>query len=207
MFRFVLGLGMGGEWNTGATLVAETWPDRTDEPRRSLSAELVGDWICLAALVAGVVLRYADWRAVFFVGILPAVVTLWIQNRVPESEMWRKSSNAGPQVLNWLHLRGSIAITIPSFIFSPALSENTLLSCFSIFSECLPGGDCSHGFHRILSLPVDQGGRGFGVMADHPLLVVLNLCGMFPGYASFGWVADHLGRRSFSSFTRCGSAA
>jgi MFS family permease len=46
-----------------------------------------------------------------------------------------------------------------------------------------------------LSLPVEQGGRGFGVMGMTTLMVVLNLCGMFPGYASFGWVADYLGRR------------
>ena len=46
-----------------------------------------------------------------------------------------------------------------------------------------------------LSLPVEQGGRGFGVMGMTTLMVVLNLCGMFPGYASFGWVADRLGRR------------
>jgi MFS family permease len=46
-----------------------------------------------------------------------------------------------------------------------------------------------------LSLPVEQGGRGFGVMGMTTLMVVLNLFGMFPGYASFGWVADHLGRR------------
>ena len=46
-----------------------------------------------------------------------------------------------------------------------------------------------------LSLPVAEGGRGFGVFGTTTLLVVLNLFGMFPGYASFGWVADHLGRR------------
>src|SRR5438552_17119679 len=42
-----------------------------------------------AELVAGIVLHYADWRMVVFVGILPALVTLWIQKGVPESEMWR----------------------------------------------------------------------------------------------------------------------
>jgi MFS family permease len=53
-----------------------------------------------------------------------------------------------------------------------------------------------------LSLPVEQGGRGFGVMGTTTLLVVLNLFGMFPGYASFGWVADKLGRRrSFVLYT------
>jgi MFS family permease len=46
-----------------------------------------------------------------------------------------------------------------------------------------------------LSLPIEQGGRGFGVMRTTTLLIVLNLFGMFPGYISFGWVADRLGRR------------
>ncbi len=90
VFRFILGLGMGGEWNTGATLVAETWPD---ELRAKAIAIVQSSWAigyALAALVAGIVLRYANWRAVFFVGILPALATLWIRNRVPESEMWKE---------------------------------------------------------------------------------------------------------------------
>src|SRR2546423_4058202 len=79
VFRFLLGLGMGGEWNTGATLVAETWPT---ELRAKAIAIVQSSWAigyALAALVAGVVLHYADWRMVFFVGILPALVTLWIR--------------------------------------------------------------------------------------------------------------------------------
>lgn len=46
-----------------------------------------------------------------------------------------------------------------------------------------------------LSLPVEQGGRGFGMLGMTTLLIALNVCGMFPGYLSFGWVADHIGRR------------
>jgi MFS family permease len=53
-----------------------------------------------------------------------------------------------------------------------------------------------------LSLPVEQGGRGFSVMGTTTLLLVLNLVGMFPGYATFGWAADYLGRRkSFILYT------
>src|SRR6202140_4543960 len=88
--RFVLGLGMGGEWNTGATLVAESWPT---EFRAKAISIVQSSWalgFAAAALVAGPVARYYGWRAVFFVGILPAVVTLWIQRSVPESEMWRE---------------------------------------------------------------------------------------------------------------------
>src|SRR5271156_4297971 len=86
--RFILGLGMGGEWNTGATLVAETWPDVLRAKAISLVQSSWAIGYALAALVAGIVLRYANWRYVFFVGILPAIVTLWIRRGVPESAMW-----------------------------------------------------------------------------------------------------------------------
>src|ERR1700722_10168702 len=88
--RFVLGLGMGGEWNTGAALVAESWPT---ELRAKAISIVQSSWalgFAAAALVAGPVSRYFGWRVVFFVGILPAAVTLWIQRSVPESEMWRE---------------------------------------------------------------------------------------------------------------------
>ena len=90
MARFVLGLGMGGEWNTGATLVAESWPT---ELRAKAISIVQSSWalgFAAAALVAGPVAQYCGWRAVFFVGILPALITLWIQRTVPESEMWKE---------------------------------------------------------------------------------------------------------------------
>src|ERR1700691_5064335 len=97
IFRFILGLGMGGEWNTGAALVAETWPD---ELRAKAMALVQSSWAigyALAALVAAIVLRYANWRFVFFVGILPAMITLWIQSRVPESQMWEENRRRAEQ--------------------------------------------------------------------------------------------------------------
>ena len=58
-----------------------------------------------------------------------------------------------------------------------------------------------------LSLPVSQGGRGFSVMNTTGLLVFLNLAGMFPGYLSFGWFADRLGRkRAFLLYLLCAAA-
>src|SRR5581483_11527624 len=90
VFRFILGLGMGGEWNTGATLVAETWPTELRAKAISLVQSSWAIGYAFAAVVAGVVLHYADWRMVFFVGILPALVTFWIRKDVPESEIWQE---------------------------------------------------------------------------------------------------------------------
>src|SRR5205085_12549716 len=73
-FRFVLGLGMGGEWNTGATLVAETWPTHLRAKAISMVQSSWAIGYALAAFVAWAVLRQwpGNWRAVFFVGVLPA---------------------------------------------------------------------------------------------------------------------------------------
>src|SRR6202035_5561783 len=88
VFRFILGLGMGGEWNTGAALVAETWPTELRAKAISIVQSSWAIGYALAALVTGIVLHYANLRMAFFVGILPAFVVLWIQRGVPESEMW-----------------------------------------------------------------------------------------------------------------------
>ena len=226
VFRFILGLGMGGEWNTGATLVAETWPDQL---RAKALAIVQSSWAigyALAALVAGIVLRYANWRMVFFVGILPAAITLWIRNRVPESEMWierigsKTSSDQNPEPQSTQSAQRNSGKSVPpkespfstlrsqrtlrlndadddSFfrIFRPPYLKSTLALLFLNFFGLFGWWGLFQWIPAYLSLPVDRGGRGFGIMGTTTLLLVLNLFGMFPGYVTFGWVADYLGRR------------
>ncbi|HLJ87219.1 MAG TPA: MFS transporter [Candidatus Angelobacter sp.] len=193
VFRFILGLGMGGEWNTGATLVAETWPTHLRAKALSIVQSAWAWGLAAAAVVSGVVLSVTDnWRLVFYIGVLPAVVTLWIQRKVPESELWRQHRHEAKE-------------TVPfSEIFSPALRRQTifllLLNVFGLFAwwglfSWMP---------PYLTLPVEKGGRGFSMMGTTRLLVTLNLAGMFPGYLCYGWVADHLGRkRSLMLYTLC----
>ncbi|HZQ22490.1 MAG TPA: MFS transporter [Terriglobales bacterium] len=196
VFRFILGLGMGGEWNTGAALVAETWPA---ELRAKAIAVVQSSWAigyALAALVAGIVLQYANWRMVFFVGILPALVTLWIQSRVPESPMWeddRRVAKGSEHIANAPQdeERGTIAL-----ILRPPYARQTIALLFANFFGMFAWWGLFTWIPPFLSLPADQGGRGFSVMGTTGLLLVLNLFGMLPGYASFGWFADRLGRRS-----------
>jgi MFS family permease len=193
-FRFVLGLGMGGEWNTGATLVAETWP--TNLRARAIAiVQSAWAWgLAAAAATAWLVLEklHKNWRVVFFVGVLPALVTLWIRKSVPESEMWRQQRDQSKTHAPF------------SEIFSPGLRKQTifllLLNVFGLFAwwglfSWMP---------PYLTLPVERGGRGFGLMNTTTLLVTLNLVGMFPGYLCYGLVADKLGRkRSLILYTLC----
>ncbi|HEY3769201.1 MAG TPA: MFS transporter [Candidatus Angelobacter sp.] len=196
-FRFVLGLGMGGEWNTGATLVAETWPTHL-RARAIAIVQSAWAWgLAAASLAAWIVLGklHQNWRMVFFVGVLPALVTLWIRKSVPESEMWQQQKD-----------RATVKAPF-SEIFSPELRKQTifllLLNVFGLFAwwglfSWMP---------PYLTLPIERGGRGFSMMNTATLLVTLNLVGMFPGYLCYGWVADKLGRKtSLILYTLCAAA-
>jgi len=200
VFRFILGLGMGGEWNTGATLVAETWPTELRAKAISIVQSSWAIGYALAALVSGIVLHYANWRTAFFVGIFPALVVLWIRRGVPESELWRERYAAAASRVSGTHDGDTQAGFIR--IFRPPYLNQTFALLFMNFFGMFAWWGLFTWIPPYLSLPVDQGGRGFGIMSTTTLLVVLNLAGMFPGYASFGWVADSLGRRkSFILYT------
>jgi MFS family permease len=181
-FRFLLGLGMGGEWNAGATLVAETWPSQW---RGRALAIVQSSWAigyALAALVANFILARTTWRWVFFVGVLPALLTFWIQKSVPEPALWQRSQespvSSHERRLLW---RASL----------PALIGLLIMNTFGMFAwwglfTWIPA---------YLALPVSRGGRDFGLLDFTTFLVILNLCGMFPGYLLFGSMADKFGRK------------
>ncbi len=190
-FRFVLGLGMGGEWNTGATLVAETWPAHLRAKALSIVQSSWALGYAAAALVAGILLTHYNWRVVFFVGILPALVILWIRASVPESPLWEarqhiaKSDQPGFAIIfTRPYIKQTIALLAMNFF--------GMFAWWGLFTWLPP----------YFSLPVSEGGRGFSVMDTTRFLVTLNLIGMFPGYLLYGWVADRIGRRpSFILYT------
>jgi MFS family permease len=195
-FRFILGLGMGGEWNTGATLVAETWPTHL---RAKAIAIVQSSWavgFALAAFVAWAVLRFYDWRTVFFVGILPALVILWIRRDVPESKLWEQHRGQAAKA------EETAPTTSFAEIFSPRFRRKTFALMLLNFFGMFGWWGLFTWVPAFLALPVSEGGRGFSENEKTLLLVILNLTGMLPGYISFGWVADHIGRRkSFILYT------
>ncbi len=180
VLRFLLGLGMGGEWNTGAALVAETWPSNWRGRALGIVQSSWAVGYALAALVAGLVLAHASWRWVFFAGVLPALVTFWIQRRVPEPELWEKQRAQPPAPTAGLWRQAT-----------PRLAALLAMNTFGMFAwwglfTWLPA---------YLMLPVAQGGRGFALLGSTGFLIALNLGGMLPGYLLFGVFADRWGRK------------
>lgn len=91
IFRFLAALGIGGEWAAGSALVSETLHSKHRAWASALlqSGYMVG--CILAALTAGW-MAHLEPRWVFLVGVLPAVLTIWIRKAVPEPEQWQKAA-------------------------------------------------------------------------------------------------------------------
>jgi MFS family permease len=85
--RFLAALGIGGEWAVGASLLSETWPRRW----RPWIAAVLQSGVNVGVLLASCaifVLAGSSPRVVFLVGVLPALLVLWIRREVPETEEW-----------------------------------------------------------------------------------------------------------------------
>ena len=182
VFRVLLGLGMGGEWASGATLVSETW---RDEHRGKALALMQSAWAIGYALAAAVnyfVQPAFGWRAVFFVGILPAFLTLWVRRSVREPDIWqeaRRSRVASPSVSR-LFTRDLAPLTIALTVMNAC----TLFGWWS-FNLWLPS---------YLQEPPSRGGLGLQMLSSSTMIVVMQI-GMWFGYITFGFVSDRIGRK------------
>lgn len=183
--RTVLGLGMGGEWASGALLVSETWPA---QHRGKAIGLMQGGWAIgyIAAAVAGLVLlpRFG-WRVMFFVGVAPALFTLWIRRQVDEPEIWIAARRRGTtgralgESFRRLFGRDLVRYTLLCTLTSACV----MFAYWGLFTW-LPG---------FLSQPVAQGGAGLGTRGL-VWLIPVNL-GALVGYVTFGFIADRIGRR------------
>ena len=88
--RFLAALGIGGEWAVGAALLLETWPNGWRHWIAAVLQSAVNVGIILACVACYVILTLAELpdRTVFLVGIVPALLVLWIRRTVPEPEEW-----------------------------------------------------------------------------------------------------------------------
>ena len=180
--RLVLGLGMGGEWATGAALVAETWPAEHRGKAMGLMQSAWAIGYALAAAVNAVVLPRFGWRAVFLVGLVPALITLWIRRHVEESPLWlagRAAAQSGGRLGDVL--RGPGARTTWVLM---AMNAATMFAWWGLFTW-IPS---------FLARPLEQGGAGLSVVRSSTWIVVMQI-GMWCGYVSFGIIADAIGRR------------
>ncbi|MEX0734069.1 MAG: MFS transporter [Steroidobacteraceae bacterium] len=187
-WRLLLGIGMGGEWASGAVLVSETWPA---EHRSKAVAIMQSGWALgyiLAATLAALVLDVLPlgdeaWRWLFVVGALPAFFTLWIRRRVPEPAAWVRRQGTVRQRVNPF-----------AVLFGPPLWRRTVLAI--VLTACVQFGYWGLFFWlpSFLARPIDQGGAGMTILRSMAWLIPMQV-GAYLGYLSFGFISDWMGRR------------
>jgi MFS family permease len=197
VWRAILGLGMGGEWASGAVLVSETWPAALRNKAISIMQSGWALGYILAALLAAVILGspafgQEGWRWLFAAGALPALFTLWIRRHVKEPDSWtarhRASADTAPNPFG--------------VIFGPQLLGRTI-------RIILLGGAVQFGYWGVffwlppfLARPIEQGGAGLGIGSLWWIIPVQ--LGAYLGYLTFGFIADRIGRRTtFVIFMVC----
>jgi MFS family permease len=186
--RTILGLGMGGEWASGALLVSETWPARH---RGKAVGLMQGGWALgyiAAALAAATILPRYGWRVMFFLGIIPAVFALWVRTKVEEPRVWVDQHRQARAVPGGKAPGGFLQIFRIDLLRFTLVS--TLISTFVMFAywglfSWLPS---------FLGTPVAKGGAGLSIVKA-PMWMIPMMVGAYFGYVSFGFIADRFGRR------------
>ncbi len=194
-FRFITGLGLGGEWAAGAALVAEVWPDRLRASAGAMlqSAGAVGFFF--AALITRAV-DVGSWRYVYLVGALPAVFVLFLRLMVKEPARWievrerrRVARREGPSSeLDTFTLKQ---------LFSAALRRDTIVASSLAFVVLLALWGATMWIPSVVREVA--GGEGFNPADQNRYAaygVMLLNGGALLGNLSFGPLADRLGRRA-----------
>ncbi len=182
-WRALVGLGLGGEWSAGATLVAESWPA---VHRAKAASFMQSGWALgyiAAAGLAALVLPAFGWRALFLCGLAPALVTLYIRRKVTDPEVWTRRSASRPaaDIFRGPYLRVTVVAT--------TLATSVLFAYWGLFTW-LPG---------FLSSPASAGGAGLDLVHTSGFVFAVQI-GAYFGYLTFGVVADRFGRRPAFAF-------
>jgi MFS family permease len=186
-WRAVLGIGMGGEWASGAVLVSETWPAHLRNKAISIMQSGWALGYMLASISAAIILGAPSlgpeaWRWLFVLGVAPAFLTLWIRRYVKEPESWTQRTRAA-------------AVANPyAVIFGPALLRRSLLIIALGSAIQFANWGLFFWLPTFLARPVAQGGAGMGIVGSLPWIIPVQL-GAYFGYLTFGFIADRIGRR------------
>jgi len=206
VFRVLTGLGVGGEWATGQTLVGETFPARTRARFAAVMQTGAPIGIALATVVGAFLEpRFSaafgpgwGWRACFFVSVLPAVLVIVIRRFMPESDVWEQS-RAHPE----LRATPSASATASDAPSAPAGSGDSFVSLWRdralrrlfLLGLVLAVTDMSAYWFTYSWMPKYLYDQLHFSMSKSGIWMLVTQAGGLIGYLSFGVVADWKGRR------------
>ncbi|HEX3739782.1 MAG TPA: MFS transporter [Terriglobales bacterium] len=182
ILRALYGIGMGGEWGVGASLAMEAAPPKW---RGILSGVLQSGYplgYLLAALAARFIEPAFGWRAMFWIGGVPALLALYIRSKVPESEAWKQ--HRAPST------RAIVAVVKQNWKSAIYLVLMMTLMMF-----------LSHGTQDLYP-DFLRSTRGASAHTISYLAILYNI-GAVLGTLLFGHLSERLGRRRSMIFALC----
>jgi SHS family lactate transporter-like MFS transporter len=172
--RFLYGVGMGGEWGVGASLVMET----VSVKRRGLLSGLLQEGYAFGFLLAAAAYYFVfpkfGWRAMFFVGGLPALLTLFIRSKVKETEAWKANRS-----LSWKEYGNAIKKNWKLFLYLVLL-----MSMMNLIS---------HGTQDLYPTFL-QKQKNFDPH-ETAVITMISMVGAILGGLFFGYLSDFYGRK------------
>lgn len=173
IFRMLYGIGMGGTWGVGSSLALESVQSKWRGLVSGLLQEGYATGNILAAICYYTVFPHWGWRPMFFIGGIPALLTLLICSKVKESEAWQSSRT------DWSTYRG-------------AISKNWQLFCYLVALMAMMNF-MSHGTQDMYPTFL-QRQRHFSVNVTS-LVTIISMIGAICGGVTFGLFSDKWGRR------------
>ncbi|WP_319580313.1 MFS transporter [uncultured Methanospirillum sp.] len=190
LFRIITGLGVGGEWATGQTYIAELFPAQIRGKYASYVQTGAPIGILLASVMGGFIAPIIGWRACFIVSVLPTLFVFFIRRNIPESDLWERTAERRNLTNPEIHPESLPGVPDRKYwkLFLFALIVATLgMSAYWFTYSWLP---------EYLYME-----RSFSLSMSAIWIIVCQIGGI-AGYLSFGIVADRIGRRvSFTLYT------
>ncbi|HEY1607946.1 MAG TPA: MFS transporter [Paraburkholderia sp.] len=172
--RALFGIAMGGEWGVGGALTMETIPPKSRGLVSGLLQAGYPSGFLLASIVFGVLYQYVGWRGMFFVGVIPALLVLYVRSSVPESPAWKAmEKRARPSLLSTL--KHNLSLSIYAIV---------LMTAFNFFS---------HGTQDLYPTFLREQ-HHFDPHTVSLITIVLNI-GAIIGGLFFGALSERIGRR------------
>ena len=197
VFRIITGFGVGGEWATGQTYVGETFPPNVRGRYGAFMQTGAPLGIALASVIGGFVAPAIGWRGCFFISVLPALLVVFIRERLPESDMWlerKRLVTEGALRKESLEAeKGNRFLTLFSGMYIGIFIRSLILAIFDMSAYWFTYSWLPGYLHQE---------RQFS-LTKSALWILVTQAGGFLGYFTFGFVADRFGRRPAYSIYSC----
>jgi len=200
--RFLVGIAIGSEWATGSSITAELWPDHARGKAAGLMQCGLGIGFFLASFLWLFVSGFGPgaWRGMYLIGVLPALLTLWIRAGIPESPLWERANERRRAAAE--RQRGGAAsaedaaltrFTLADLFADPEMRTRTIIVFLMSLTTTLAWWGISTWVPPYIASVAAKAGLPGPQWASYAGMAYT--VGSIIGYASFGFLADAFGRK------------